>query len=531
MKKVFILVLILSIFFTAQAGYVIKGINVVYRPDDLKNYTLTVDSDGPISAAAMYSPSGGGTGRNSIVIIPEDPTLVATCFPITISGGGDERFNLDVKDFHYLSNRQIYVLCGSRETYYNTNAFVAVIDNGFSTMEYYEYDGLDIFYSIWAENSAFSTMDYFVCGRYGRDGVIASISPSNFDITNILITNVIQTWEYHKIIFKANTMGNNRFVVSGRNIAHAWIGFTVLDPSFTSIRSYMWEQRTDPLSLCVVSSDILANDAIILASSYRNIVTLNPVTYPLMIGIQVPAYRFSFSGDYNYSVQDIGTIQSISGVPRISVAGFKRQTLAAPAYSVAWHGYVTGLSTTTVMRNTDYFGIQRDFEHYKIRYQGGNEYTGGYFQSYFQSPNEMGALFGTPLTIAPDCDRRYLSDAPIFDNIPWSPLPLSPHNKSDVYHDICVPNEEEMETTYCLPFKEGDFDLKTMPAETETEITAFPDRITIKDAPANTNYQIYNTIGQLIQTGATNPDISTANLNKGVYILRLENGKTVKFVR
>ena len=70
-----------------------------------------------------------------------------------------------------------------------------------------------------------------------------------------------------------------------------------------------------------------------------------------------------------------------------------------------------------------------------------------------------------------------------------------------------------------------------IPAETETEITAFPDRITIKDAPANTKYQIYNTIGQLIQTGATNPDISTANLNKGVYILRLENGKTVKFVR
>ena len=47
----------------------------------------------------------------------------------------------------------------------------------------------------------------------------------------------------------------------------------------------------------------------------------------------------------------------------------------------------------------------------------------------------------------------------------------------------------------------------------------------------NTNYQIYSVIGQLIQTGTTAPDISTAQLGKGVYILRLENGKTFKFVK
>ncbi|MDR2970689.1 MAG: T9SS type A sorting domain-containing protein [Bacteroidales bacterium] len=47
----------------------------------------------------------------------------------------------------------------------------------------------------------------------------------------------------------------------------------------------------------------------------------------------------------------------------------------------------------------------------------------------------------------------------------------------------------------------------------------------------NTHYQIYTITGQVVQTGITTPDISTAQLNKGIYILRLENGKVFKFVK
>jgi len=68
-------------------------------------------------------------------------------------------------------------------------------------------------------------------------------------------------------------------------------------------------------------------------------------------------------------------------------------------------------------------------------------------------------------------------------------------------------------------------------AEDKSEVTTYYDRITVKDTPTNTNYQIYNTIGQLIQTGTTTPDISTANLSNGIYILRFENGKAFKFVK
>ena len=47
----------------------------------------------------------------------------------------------------------------------------------------------------------------------------------------------------------------------------------------------------------------------------------------------------------------------------------------------------------------------------------------------------------------------------------------------------------------------------------------------------NTHYQIYTITGQLIQTGTANPNISTAQLSKGIYILRLENGKAFKFLK
>jgi len=48
---------------------------------------------------------------------------------------------------------------------------------------------------------------------------------------------------------------------------------------------------------------------------------------------------------------------------------------------------------------------------------------------------------------------------------------------------------------------------------------------------ASTNYQIYNVFGQLMQYGTTTSGISTAQLPQGVYILRLENGKSFKFVK
>jgi len=65
----------------------------------------------------------------------------------------------------------------------------------------------------------------------------------------------------------------------------------------------------------------------------------------------------------------------------------------------------------------------------------------------------------------------------------------------------------------------------------ENEIIAFSDHIILKNIEIKTNYQIYNVIGQLVQTGTVMSDISTAKLGKGVYILRLESGKTFKFVK
>jgi len=70
-----------------------------------------------------------------------------------------------------------------------------------------------------------------------------------------------------------------------------------------------------------------------------------------------------------------------------------------------------------------------------------------------------------------------------------------------------------------------------MQNENEIEIITFPDYIFLNNIKVNTNYQIYNVVGQLVQAGTSNSDISTAKLGKGVYILRLENGKSFKFVK
>ncbi|MCL2511578.1 MAG: T9SS type A sorting domain-containing protein [Bacteroidales bacterium] len=525
MRKVFILALIMSSFFAAQAGYAIRGI---YTPGDynnLRNYTLAFKDGAPIAAASMFSPSAFGTGKNTIVIIQENSPN-AYLFPITpvpIPFLND----VEVRDFHYDQSNNRYVLCGSRRSDFGIYAFVATIDAGFSTMQFVEYPGADMFYSVCVPIAPAPTLsNYYLCGTRGVYGVIASVNRTTLLPNNSCITNT--NWEYHKIIAKGTTAASFRLVASGRNPGCTHIGLTTLDALLAPMNSYMWEQRTEQRSHCVVSDDVSVNDAVILASSYGNTVTLNPVLY-LAIPLTVPAVRFGLPG--RYFVQDVGTIQATPNSFRISVAGLKADPTPTPTpimSFIAWHGYVDA-SFVFPMRNNDYHSIfyHTSYEHYKIRYQGGSDYTGGSFQDI----GRMGALFGTPRTTAPDCDNHYQSEDPISNNIYWSPLNLSPYNTLFDPHEPYPSTEEEMDATYCLPFKGGEPALKSMPSEDESEIIAFPDRIVLSDIPANTNYQIYNVIGQLIQTGVTTPDISTASLGKGVYILRLENGKAFKFVK
>jgi len=522
MKKIlFSLTLITSILFTAQAGYVIRGINTSIQPSYLKNFTLTFNASGePVSAGSMIHPIYPG---NSIVIINAYNNL-ATFFPVLYGG---EDLYIEVRDFHYIPIRNIYVLCGSRGEGVNARAFVAVINISSNMMLYNEYPEADIFYSIWTEDPLSAiVLDYFACGKVGQYGVIASIDRSTLQCRNFYKTD--NNWEYHKIISQDYSPIQHypRIVASGRNPDCTHIGFTTIDPQFFAINTYMWGQRTDPLSHCVVSGDVLAYNSVILASSYQNTVTLNPVTYPILTPT-VDAYNFILPANYRYSVQDIGTIQVPGNNFRISVAGFKS---GLTAQTIAWHGYVIGLSSTVPMRNNDY---NRPFigryEHYKIRHLLGNEFTGGYFQTGY----EMCALFGTPLIFAEDCEARYLSDYPRISRLPWTSFNLSEYDffKHSVLNipqlPLLLPVFED-----CSPFKEGDFVPELiMPEADEGEIITFYDRITVKDISMNTNYQIYNMVGQLIQMGTTNPDISIVNFNKGIYILRLENGKSFKFVK
>ena len=526
MKKIFVLALILGIFCTAQAGYVTKGINTFIPLYDLKNYTLTLDGNGPVSAASMYTTLGNGLGRNSIVVIPVT-SLSGTYFPVPFLSGSEENFNMEVRDFHYVSSNNTYVLCGSRETASYSRAFVAVIDGGLNAMFYNEYPEADMFYSIWAENSGLPLppADYYVCGKSGDHGVIASIDRSNLIFTNLYITDDDQRWEYHKIILKGNTAANLRFVASGRTPDCDQIGFTVLNSSFTAINSYVWKQMTNKLSHCVVSEDVLASNAVILASSYQDIVTLNPVTYPLA---SVTAYRFRFPFIWTigrFDVQDIGTIQFQNNF-RISVVG----SYGWNVDKVAWHGYVVGLSSTSIMRNNFYGTTAHgEYEHYKIRYnQLYEDVTGGYYQN----STQMCALFGTPLTLAPNCDYLAPSETPELQPLTWASFGLSKHTFSKRDFNTFLPNNAPLIYDDCQPFKGEEPAPKSVTSpENESEIATSHDRITLKDIPANTGYQIYNTIGQLISAGVTTPDISTANLSKGVYILRLESGKTFKFVK
>jgi len=531
-KSLLIFALFMFLLFSANAGYIIRGIYYASSPpEDLKNYTLAFKDGEPIAAASMNSTLAPGTRKNTIVII--DPySSTARAFPIP-------DYNIEVRDFHHIRSNDTYLLCGSAEVGSITRAFIAVINSNFTVMRFFEYPEADMFYSILnvypnTPTPAFS--DYYVCGKSGSLGIIASVDRISFMFTNYYYTSI--PWEYHKIIAKYDPGAFfPHIIASGRNPERTKIGFTKLDPSFNpaGFMSYFWEQNTTLRSHCVVSDDPIVNNTIILASSNGNIVTLNPVTYPIL-PTQVSAYRFALPGLlHSYHIYDIGTLKINANNFRISLAGFASGPTANQVK--AWHGSLVGLSTASTMRNNYYIGPPNGpygrYEHYKIRYQDVGalyykEYTGGYFQS----TNEMCALFGTPLTLA-DCDSIYISGYPTPDHISWGMFLIQQDIPDPrIYHSYPSQFEEMPAFFLCPTFKGGEApEYSILPPKDETEITNFYDKITVKDTPSGTNYQIYSVTGQLIQTGTTNPDISTAQLAKGMYILRLETGKAFKFVK
>ena len=510
MKKLLFSILIVSIFFTAQAGYMIRGIYTV-PPVDLKNYTLTFNENGePVAAASVIDHAG----IHSIVIVNANSNAARIFHADAIDG---VNLPVEVRDFHCSKTDEQYVLCGYRGTAANRHAFVATVDMVLSVMLFMEYPEADVFYSIWADDippTATHHLDYYVCGKEGYNGVIASVDRTTLRLTH---TYKAVNWEYHKIILKENILS---FVASGRNPDCTQIGFTEFYPRFNSINSSRWPQATEPTSLCVVSDDALGANRVILASSNLNIVTLNPVTLPA--SFSVPAYHFALNTSlYRYCVQDIETIVENFNT-HISVAGY----MIRGSQHQAWYGYTLGLSATSIMRNNNYYKLNEQYEHYKIRYHGGRSYTGGFFQD----NNGKGVLFATP-EIMSDCDNPYLASntSASYSTIPFTISEVEGNSSLAFIGSEPYPMDFGIE---CPPFKGEEPALKpVMSAENESEIATSYDRITLKDIPANTGYQIYNTIGQLISTGVTTPDISTASLSKGVYILRLESGKTFKFVK
>jgi len=522
----------MSILFTAQAGYVINGISVNNADfDDLMNYTLLFDgSDNPIAAGSMHTGLAPGNGKNSIVIIHENSPW-ADVFPIQLAG--TSLVDIEVRDFNRFRDR--YIICGSCQTSTSLNAFVAVIDGNFSTMQFCEYPDANVFYSIWSGDiptPVTPQFGYYACGSNGNNkGVIVSISISTLQIMNMLETGI--DWEYHKIIAKRNTASSTPyFIASGRNPNCTQIGFTVVNWQLTTTYdAYYWDQLTEPVSHCVVSDYIGVGNTVILASSYQNTVTLNPVTFPLS-PLPVSAYSSTLSSDAfdTFNIQDIGTIIE-NGVIGISVAGYMIPH-SSPSQHRAWHGHIIGSPANNTMTNSYYFGTADGDrqEHYKIRYDlNQTKHIGGYFQN----DMSMCALFDTPSTSTPHCDYPITNPVSSPPSISWDFFTLGTVSTAIHSFSLSSSSSEFMDVQgYCLPLKGAPASEYAMPSpEDESDIIVLQDRITLKDVPSNTNYQIYSVIGQLIQTGTTTPDISTAQLGKGVYILRLEDGKTFKFVK
>jgi len=290
----------MSILLEANAGWRVRGIDATnINFDNLMNYTLTFDGNGtPIAAATMNDVTLSlGFERNCIVIIYENSTT-ARVFPI------QPGYDIQVRDFQIVTD-DMYVMCGSRKTDVDVRSFIAVVTNNFNDMQFFEYQEADMFYSIWANNSA---MDFYVCGTKGDFAVIASVNRGTLQLANLFISK--EPWQYHKIIATKSDVSKPTFVVSGRNPECTEIGFTTFDAGFNpaNIDSYKWEQQTEPASLCVVSEDLLMLNSVIVASSYDKRVTFNPVTYPVVTPISTYRFYTHHIRNIKLYVQDIETI-------------------------------------------------------------------------------------------------------------------------------------------------------------------------------------------------------------------------------
>jgi hypothetical protein len=348
-------------------------------------------------------------------------------------------------------------------------------------------------------------------------------------ITDLLVTDT--EWEYHKIIAKHNPGDKElTLVVSGRKPDCSEIGFSTLNDSFGIINNYRWGKNTERESHVVVCDYFWEYNKIVLASSYQTKTSLYPITFPVSPFTQIAEYQFTPpppTSEARYCVQDIGMFKNNDAVkPTISVAGYIERGLV-PTRSIAWHGN-TPVSFSAMSNN--FFGeLGEWWKHYKIGYnEKGKEYTGGLFNNGFSNC----ALFGTPLEVAEKCDNRIEYPMTSTPQHFWYSFGLIPRKSLPRILDFYNSPIEMPVYKECLPFKGNEAPDFVIPSpKNETEITNFYDRITVKDTPSGTNYQIFSVTGQLIQTGTTNPDISTAQLTKGMYILRLEDGKAVKFVK
>ena len=94
-----------------------------------------------------------------------------------------------------------------------------------------------------------------------------------------------------------------------------------------------------------------------------------------------------------------------------------------------------------------------------------------------------------------------------------------------------------VETNADRVFKLNFFAVSTEDFQSTPDWNVFPnpaqDVLHFKGLENQEKYQIFNTLGQLIQAGIANPSeaVSVDALSKGVYVLRLENGMFRQFVK
>jgi hypothetical protein len=446
-----------------------------------------------------------------------------------------------VKDIHYIKTNNTYVLCGTRGVgSLAPKAFVAIIDGNFSQMIFKECPDASIFYSLWCDTDGTYglPLTFYVCGGTNTgQGVIAAIDPVFLTYTHFYLTEM--PWEYHKITAKPfNPFEHSSgpiLVVSGRDYAkYPSIGYTALDLNFSTINSYYW-MKNNIESLCVVS-DYTAPSSntpyeVVLACSYANTVTLYLID---LSSAAVVEYTFwdNNNKEARYVIQDIGIKNADDGYladPTVSVAGFYIKDPSSREH-IAWHGLISSFSSMT--NYYTYFSGNRDlyYEYYKIRYNNRREYVGGYFSDIRTSCS----LFARPVPFDSDCDYRESIESSAA-KVRVSPFRLyrGEFKPLPIYLipsiEILLRIEES-----CGKFFDKEEDLMPeliMPVKEESVITTYNDCITVKDLQKNTGYEIFNITGQIVQTGTSNPDISIAKLNKGMYILRLENGEVFKFVK